>query len=126
MKVPQDHDKAQFIEQIKGRTKQFAIDSIHFCNSLRTNQTTQIISRQLIRSATSTGANYRAACRARSKAEFYAKISIVVEEIDESLYWLELIRDLSIQHDGELLHRLIEESTEILKMAVTARKNTTR
>ena len=120
------NQKTEFIERFKDRTKQFAIDIIQFCQGLRSNQTTQIISRQLIRSATSTGANYRAACRARSRAEFYSKISIVVEEIDESLYWLELIRDLHIPADQDRLVKLVTESTEILKIAVTARKNTVR
>jgi len=76
-------EKELFIEGLKKRTKQFAVDVILFCNSLNTSKASTIIAYQLVKSATSTGANYRAACRARSKAEFFSKICIVVEEADE-------------------------------------------
>lgn len=86
-------EKELFVERVKNRTKKFAVDIIAFCNELRACPATNVITYQLIKSASSTGANYRAACRARSKAEFFSKICIVVEEIDESLYWLEIIND---------------------------------
>lgn len=83
-------EKEEFIEKMKQLTKQFAVDIIIFCDTLKASKSSSVITYQLIKSATSTGANYRAACRARSKNEFFSKICIVVEEIDESEYWLEI------------------------------------
>ncbi len=67
-------EKEHFIEKLKNRTKKFAVDIIAFCNDLKAGPATNVITYQLIKSASSTGANYRAACRARSKAEFFSKI----------------------------------------------------
>lgn len=89
-------DKEDFIEKMKQKTKQFAVDIIRLCESLKSSKTSSVITYQLIKSATSTGANYRAACRARSKNEFFSKICIVVEEIDKTEYWLELIKETSL------------------------------
>ncbi len=89
--------KEEFIEQMKKRTKQFAVDIIRFCDSLTVIKASSVITYQLVKSATSTGANYRAACRARSQNEFFSKICIVVEEADESEYWLEVIKDSPYQ-----------------------------
>ncbi|MEZ4956464.1 MAG: four helix bundle protein [Saprospiraceae bacterium] len=108
---------------MKDRTKKFAIDVIHFCDTLPPTQASRTISFQLIKSATSTGANYRAACRGRSKAEFFAKISITVEEADESEYWLEVIEGSNIKCDHIELKRLLNEIEEIIKIISTARKN---
>jgi four helix bundle protein len=77
-------------DDLKNRTKQFALSVIRFVDSLPSNRTTEILGRQLLRSATSVGANYRSACRARSKADFISKITVVEEEADECQYWLEL------------------------------------
>jgi len=88
---------------MKSKTKQFAIDVIHFCDDLPKTQSCQTLSFQLIKAATSTGANYRAACRARSKEEFHAKMSITVEEADESQYWLEIIEGSKITCDNKKL-----------------------
>lgn len=77
---------------------------------------------QLIRSATSTAANYRAACRARSAAEFHAKISIVIEEADETLFWFEILEETSILPPPVLMD-LKKEATEILSIMAKARKN---
>jgi four helix bundle protein len=87
---------SEIAEVLKFRTKQFAVMVITFCRTLPKDEEFSIIKKQLIRSATSTAANYRAVCRARSDAEFFAKLSIVVEEADETLFWLELINDLGI------------------------------
>ncbi len=76
-------EKEIFIEKLKRRTRKFAVDVIAFCNSLKSVKASSVITYQLVKSATSTGANYRAACRARSKSEFFSKICIVVEEADE-------------------------------------------
>src|SRR3972149_4628840 len=80
-------------EELKARTRQFALRVIHLAESMPRAKTADVLSRQLLRSATSVGANYRAACRARSRADFISKIAIAEEEADESLYWLELISD---------------------------------
>ncbi|MCB0522862.1 MAG: four helix bundle protein [Lewinellaceae bacterium] len=116
-------EKEEFTEKMRKRTKQFAIDVIHFCDTLPPTQACRTISFQLIKAATSTGANYRASCRARSKAEFYSKISITVEEADESEYWLEVIEGSKILCDRNELKRLLTEVGEILKIVSTARKN---
>jgi four helix bundle protein len=78
-------------EELKGRTKAFALRSIRLIEALPKTRTADVIGRQLLRAATSVGANYRAACRARSPAEFAYKIGVVEEEADESAYWLELL-----------------------------------
>ena len=79
---------------LKGRTRQFALNIINLVQALPSSQTTAVIGKQLLRSATSVGANYRAACRSRSRADFVSKITIVEEEADESAYWLELLSEL--------------------------------
>ena len=117
-------EKEVFIEKMKTRTKKFAIDVIKFCNSLKNNKATSVITYQLIKSATSTGANYRAACNARSRKEFFSKICIVVEEIDESEYWLELIKDAELSNDHIELKRLMQESLELIKVMSKAKKST--
>jgi four helix bundle protein len=77
--------------ELKQRTKQFALRALKLLAALPHTQEGRVLGGQLIRSATSVGANYRAACRGRSKAEFIAKLGIVEEEADESAYWMELI-----------------------------------
>lgn len=77
---------------IKQRTKRFALDVIDLIESLPNSVSVKVISYQLVKSATSVGANYRAVCRARSDKEFISKLQIVLEEADESGYWLELIQ----------------------------------
>ncbi|MEZ4960546.1 MAG: four helix bundle protein [Saprospiraceae bacterium] len=116
-------EKEEFIEKMKVRTKKFAVDVIRFCDTLPPTQACRTISFQLIKSATSTGANYRASCRGRSQAEFHAKISVTVEEADESQYWLEVIKDAGIKCDQTELQRLLTEAEEILKVVSTARSN---
>lgn len=74
-----------------------------------------------MRSSSSVGANYRAACRAKSKAEFHAKLSIVVEEADESLFWMEILVEASII-PAQQIEALMKEATEILKVVASARK----
>ena len=106
---------------MKSRTKAFALRVIKLVGALPRNTTGQIIGRQLLRSATSVGANYRAACRAQSRAEFAAKLSIVVEEADESLYWLELLEESSLIKP-ERLTELLKEVNELLAISVSARK----
>ena len=107
--------------ELKQRTKQFALRVMKLVGALPENSVGRPIGNQLIRSGTSIGANYRAACRGRSKAEFVAKLGIVVEEADESGYWLELIVD------GELLARklvepLLQEAGELTAIMTAAHK----
>jgi four helix bundle protein len=81
------------VEDLKIRTKQFAVQVIRGFRLCPGSEEGRIIGRQLLRSGTSVAANYRAACRARSRAEFVAKLGIVVEEIDETVFWLELLEE---------------------------------
>ena len=116
-------DKEIFIEGLKKRTKKFAVDVIKFCNSLKTCKASTVVSYQLVKSATSTGANYRAVCRARSNTEFFSKICIVVEEVDESEYWLEIINEANLTNDRDELVRLTKEANEITKIMTKAKNS---
>jgi len=116
-------EKEIFIERLKKRTKKFAVDVIKFCNSLKTCKASTVISYQLVKSATSTGANYRAVCRARSNTEFFSKICIVVEEVDESEYWLEIINEANLSTDRDELIRLTIEANEITKIMTKAKNS---
>ncbi|WP_341224692.1 four helix bundle protein [uncultured Arcticibacterium sp.] len=117
-------EKSVFIEKMKSRTKKFAVDVIFLCDTLKKNKASSVITYQLVKSATSTGANYRAACRARSKKEFFSKICIVEEEADESEYWLEIIQDTSMTESSAELNRLLIEANEISRI-ITKAKDTT-
>jgi len=116
-------EKEIFIEKLRERTRKFAVDIILFCNSLKTCKASSVITYQLVKSATSTGANYRAACRGRSKSEFFSKICIVVEEADETEYWMEIIKESELSNDKKELMRLTKEANEITKI-MTKAKNT--
>jgi len=116
--------KSDFIEKMKKRSKQFAIDTVKFCESLPKTTATRNISFQLIKSATSTAANYRAVCRGRSQKEFYSKLSVAVEEADESQFWFEMIEGIDVICDKNELQRLLKEADEILRILATARWNT--
>jgi len=114
--------KVAFIEQFKSRTKKFVVDNINLFRTLPKTEEAKIIGRQLLRSSSSVGANYRAACRARSKAEFHSKLSIVVEEADESLFWMEILIEAKVI-DQTLIQPLLIEANEILKVVSSARKS---
>ena len=116
-------EKEIFIENLKKRTKKFAVDVILFCDSLIESKASSVITYQLVKSATSVGANYRAACRGRSKAEFFSKICIVVEESDESEYWLEVIQETNLSKDNNELTRLLNEANEISKIMTKAKSS---
>jgi four helix bundle protein len=113
--------KIDFIENFKLRTKKFVVDNIKLFKILPKTEEAKIIGRQLLRSSSSVGANYRAACRARSKAEFHSKLSIVVEEADESVFWMEILIEAEILKT-EQIEILMNEANEILKVVVKARK----
>lgn len=118
-----ENEKSEFIEKLKNRTKQLAVDVVLFYDKIQKTDAIRVIGRQLIRSSTSTAANYRAACVARSQREFFAKMSIVVEEADETLFWLEMLRDTKFASKDQL-QPLMDENLEILKIVSKARKNT--
>ncbi len=101
------------MRNLQNRTKTFALQVISFCCGLPRKTELDVIKRQLLRSATSVGANYRAACRAQSKRDFLAKMSIVEEEADESQYWLELLNELSVGNSVHL-NALSQEAGELV------------
>ena len=105
----------------KERTKQLALRVIRLVESLPVNKTADVIGRQVLRSATSVGANYRAACRAKSAADMIAKLGIVEEEADETLYWLELLVESELVPEARL-SSLIQETNEITAMVVSSIK----
>lgn len=116
-----NQEKIVFTELFKTRTKKNAIEIIQLFRSFPKKEEARIIGRQLIRCASSVAANYRAACRARSKAEFYSKLSICVEEADETVFWLEIATETNL-YKPELLSQYKNESEEILKVLAKARK----
>ncbi len=105
----------------KQRTKDFGKRVIKLIEALPKNPTTSVIGRQLLRSSTSVGANYRAVCRAKSRADFVAKLCIVEEECDESLYWLEMLVETN-HVKLVLVSELMKEGEEILAIIVASAK----
>ena len=112
-------------EEFKKRTKQYALRVMRLAGALPRDDVTREIARQLLRAGTSVGANYRAACRARSRAEFLSKMGIVEEEADESVYWMELLAE-SGSVDGDRLAPLMKEGDEITAMVVSSIKTARR
>ena len=100
-------------DELKIRTKKFAVRVYKLKQALDGNGQSRILARQLLRSATSVAANYRAVCRARSKAEFISKIGVVVEEIDETSFWLEFLTDVELV-PAKRLEDLNKEARELL------------
>ncbi len=101
------------------RTKQFALRVIRLVEALPKTETGRVIGRQLMRSGTSVGANYRAAARARSRAEFIAKMGIVEEEVDEASYWMELLAEAHVVKK-ERLEPLMREADELAAICVSS------
>jgi four helix bundle protein len=99
--------------ELKRRTKEFGLGAIRLVESLPAGATARTIGNQLLRSSVSVGANYRAACRGRSKADFIAKIGISLEEADECLYWMELLQETGIV-EVEKLRALMNEADELV------------
>ena len=113
-------------DELRERTKQFALSIIKVVEALPNTVTGRAISNQLVRCGTSLGANYRAACRGRSKAEFNSKLHIVLEEADESVFWLEIIKEKNLLSDDKITSLLnqAEELTKIFsKSYYTAKQN---
>ena len=109
-------------QELQLRTKQFALCIFKLVDALPRTSTGRAVGNQLVGSATSVGANYRAACRARSRAEFAAKLGTVLEEADESLYWLELIRDGELMSDSKI-SLLLKEANELTAILAAGRKS---
>ena len=108
-------------QEFKQRTKALALRVIKLVSLLPKNTVSEVIGKQLIRSGTAVGANYRAACRARSTADLIAKLRIVEEEADECLYWMELIVEAKLV-DVANLRSIMSETNEILTMTVASIK----
>lgn len=106
-------------QQLQDRTKHFALRVSRLVQSLPNHRVAHVVGNQLLRSGTSVGANYRSACRARSTAEFCSKLGIVEEELDESLYWMELIVEGSLM-PIKRLELLKREGEELLAMTVAS------
>jgi four helix bundle protein len=104
---------------LKARTKKFALRILRLYRALPAKEEARILGRQVLRSGTSVGANYRAACRARSRAEFIAKLGIVLEEADETVFWLELLLEGGIVNH-EKLGALLQEAQELTSIFVTS------
>jgi four helix bundle protein len=113
-------------EILKKRTFDFALTTFKTIDKLPKSIANEVMGKQLIRSASSVGANYRAACKAKSSPDFINKLKIVEEESDESVYWLELIKAYNDIKDSEF-EKIVIESKELEKIfavsAITAKKN---
>ena len=124
-----EQDRKMKHENLKQRTKKFALDVIKVIEGLPHDLASNVLGRQLLRSGTSVGANYRAACRAKSAPDFISRMGTVEEEADESSYWLELLQDSGKLKPATAAH-LLRESSELTAIAVasinTARKAASR
>jgi four helix bundle protein len=108
-------------EELRNRTKRFALRIIRLFRHLPRATEAQVLGKQLLRSGTSVGANYRVAGRARSKAEFVAKMGIVVEEADETVFWIECLMESGILK-SELLTDLLSEANELLAIFAASQR----
>ena len=112
-------------DNLKHRTQKYSLRIINLVQNLPKSPTGNIIGNQLLKCGTSVGANYRAACRARSRPEFIAKVGIVIEEADESEFWLELIIESRIMKRNRI-EALLKETNEILAIMITSVKTARR
>lgn len=108
--------------ELKRQTKRFALRVIKLVNALPKNTSGRAIGSQLIRSGTSVGANYRAACRGRSKPEFIAKLGVVEEEADESAFWMELVVESELMKES-LVGPLLKEANELVAIMAASHKS---
>jgi four helix bundle protein len=105
--------------ELKNRTKRFAVEIIKLCDELPKTSAGRAIANQIIRSGSSVAANYRATCRARSKAEFVSRIGVVEEEADETAFWLELIAEASLT-SADRVRPLLQEADELTRIMVAS------
>ena len=108
-------------EQLKRRTKAFAVRIVRLAATLPTDTVTTTIVRQLVKSGTGTGANYRSSCRAKSRPDFISKLTTAEEEADETQYWLELLVEASISQP-EAVAALIDEAEQLVRIFVASIK----
>jgi len=114
-------DMMEYNDIFRGRTKKLALEIVREMAKVKFSDEVSVIRKQIIRSATSVAANYRAICRARSERERYAKMCIVVEEADETAFWLELIEELEIIPIAKV-NEFKNETEEILKVMSSYKK----
>ena len=110
-------------EQMRARTKDFALRVVRLYKTLPSGTAAQVLGKQLLRCGTSVGANYRAACRSRSRAEFVSRLAIVIEEADESMYWMELLVDGGVIKASKL-EPLQNEAKELTAIFTATRQST--
>jgi four helix bundle protein len=108
-------------EELRDRTKAFAVRIVRLYKSLPHSADAQVLGKQLLRCGTSVAANYRAACRSKSRAEWIAKIGVVVEEADESVFWLEMLSDCQIVPLPKL-ELLLKEAHELSALFTASRR----
>lgn len=108
-------------EDLKARTKAFAIRIVKLVRMLPKTEDARIMGRQLLRAGTGVAANYRAVCRARSKAEFIAKVGVVVEEADESVFWLEMLVETDLV-SAKKMEDLLKEANELLAIFAASQR----
>ena len=112
---------SSFNDHFRQRTKKLAIDLCKFLEKLPYQESIKIFRKQCIRSGSSVAANFRAACRARSQAEYFAKLCIVVEECDETIFWLEMISEMNPKYNQQI-NQLQNEAQELLNVFSTTKK----
>jgi four helix bundle protein len=108
-------------DDLKQRTKRFALSMLDVVDQLPSSLKGATVARQLVRAGTSVGANYRAACRARSKAEFVAKLGTVIEEADESAFWIELALESGLLK-GDSIVESLHEANQLVAIMTASRK----
>src|ERR1700761_3272282 len=113
--------KSDFVAKFRDRTKKFVVGNIKLYRILPKTEEARVVGKQLLRSSSSVGSNYRAACRARCQAEFHLKISILVENSPEPVFWMEVLMEANVVKPTEV-STLMKEGTEILKVLSSARK----
>ncbi len=111
---------------LQERTFRFAVDVTRLCSRLPNEMTYWVVGKQLVRCATSVGANYRSACRAKSRADFIAKLAIVEEEADESMYWLEILKELNPELDSKRVEQLHNEANQLVAITVASKRTARR
>ncbi len=112
-------------QRLRQRSKLFALQMVRIFRSLPRTEEARILGRQLLRSGTSAAANYRAACRARSHAEFVAKMGVVVEEIDETVFWLEMLGEAEVSSKSDL-EKPLREANELLAIFAASQRTARR
>jgi len=108
-------------EDLKKRTKQFGLRVIHLIEALPSSRAASVIGRNLLRSGTSVGANFRAASRARTRPDYISKLGMAIEQADESLYWMEMLVEAKLI-PGEKLTALMKEANELVTILTTSAK----